>query len=183
MGNTNFGHHTSKILIFIAIATVVLLGCWVYMHTQRFVLLSPLEGIESLPSPTPTEIIETPTPTPSPTPTKKITPKPTPSPKPQPQFTQSQIYGFTEQYGILYAVDPNVIRSVVLCESALNPNAKKSIYAGLFQFDTRTWITYRQKMGLDADPDLRFNAEESIKTGTYILSLGKKNLWPNCYPR
>lgn len=144
-------------------------------------LLSPIEGIASLPG-----VITTPTPpaeTPTPTPTKKIVPKPTQTPKPQPHFTPAEIYAFTEKYGILYAVDPNVIRHVTLCESGFNPSARQSIYAGLFQFDTRTWETYRIKMGLSADPDLRYHAEEAIRTGTYILSLGKTSLWPNCYPK
>lgn len=144
-------------------------------------LLSPIAGIESLPSLTPSPT-PTPTETPTPTPTKKPTPKPTPTPKPQPKFTSEQIYHFTDQYGILYAVDPNVIRHVALCESGFNPSARNWIYAGLFQFDTNTWIFYRQKMGLDADPDLRYHAEEAVRTATYIFHLGKTSLWPNCYP-
>ncbi len=153
-------------------------------------LLSPIEGIASLPSITTTPT-PTPTETPTPTPTKKITPPPAGGPTPtpsagwrtQPQFSSAEIYAFTEKYGILYAVDPNVIRHVTLCESGFNPSAKNYIYAGLFQFDTNTWIIYRQKMGLSADPDLRYHAEEAIRTGTYILSLGKTGLWPNCYPK
>lgn len=151
-------------------------------------LLSPLEGIDKLPvlTPVPTatpsaEVTSTPSPTKVPTP--KPTRKPTPTPKPQPKFTSEEIYGFTEKYGILYAVNPNVIRHLVLCESGFNPSARNSIYAGLFQFDTQTWTYYRQKMGLDADADLRYHAEEAVRTGTYILSLGKTGLWPNCYPK
>ena len=145
-------------------------------------LLSPIAGIESLPSLTPSPT-PTPTETLTPTPTRKPTPKPTPTPKLQPVFTSEQIYGFTDHYGILYAVDPNVIRHVALCESDFNPKAKNYIYAGLFQFDTNTWIFYRQKMGLDADADLRYHAEEAVRTATYIFHLGKTGLWPNCYPR
>lgn len=141
-------------------------------------LLSPIEGTENLPVYTPT-----PTPTPRPTPTRKPTPPPTPTPKPQPQFTPAEISGFTDKYGILYGVDANVVRHVVLCESGLHPNAKNGPYAGLFQFDIRTWQIYRTKMGLPTDPDLRYHAEEAVKTGTYVLSLQKYGLWPNCYPR
>lgn len=145
--------------------------------------ISPLMGTDKLtPLPTPTVTLTT-TPTPTPTPTKKITPKPTPTPKPQPQFTSAEIYAFTEKYGILYAVDPNVIRHVALCESGFNPSAKNYVYAGLFQFDTNTWITYRQKLGLDADPDLRYHAEEAVKTAAYVFSLKKTGLWPYCYPK
>lgn len=140
-------------------------------------LLSPIEGTENLPVYTPML-----TPTPTPTPTKKPTPRPTPTPKPQPQFTPEQIVGFTDKYGILYGVDANVVRHVVLCESGLNAAAKNGPYAGLFQFDKQTWQRYRLKMGLSADPDLRYHAEEAVKTGTYVLSLQKYGLWPNCYP-
>ena len=141
-------------------------------------LLSPLAGTENLPTYTPTPIEE-----PIPTPTPKPTRQPTPTPKPQPQFSAAEISGFTDQYGILYGVDANVVRHVVLCESGLNPAAKNGPYAGLFQFDARTWQIYRVKMGLSADPNLRYHAEEAVKTGTYVLSLQKTGLWPNCYPR
>lgn len=150
-------------------------------------LISPLDGIESIPSdtltPSPTPLVASPTPSPSPTPTSSPTQAPTPMVKPQPVFTSEQIYGFTNYYGILYAVDPNIIRHVAICESGFNPSAKYLKYAGLFQFDTLTWQTYRVKMGLDADPDLRYHAEEAVRTATYIFSLGKTSLWPNCYPK
>jgi hypothetical protein len=37
-------------------------------------------------------------------------------------------------------------------------------------------------MELDPNPDLRYNAEESIKTAAYLISIGKTYLWPNCIP-
>jgi hypothetical protein len=125
-----------------------------------------------------------PTSTPLPTPTLKPKPtiKPTPTSKPQPKFTSEQIYGFTERFGGQYGVDPNVLRHVALCESTFKPEARNYIYAGLYQFDTRTWKVYRQKMGEDPDPDLRYNAEEAVQTAAYAISLGQLRLWPNCQP-
>lgn len=79
-------------------------------------------------------------------------------------------------------MDPNVLRHVALCESTFKPEARHYIYAGLYQFDTRTWKVYRQKMGEDTDPDLRYNAEEAVQTAAFALSLGQLRLWPNCTP-
>jgi len=141
--------------------------------------------ITATPSATPTASISA---TPTPLAKRDLAPrdKPTPTPsanwRTQPEFTPEQIHGFVEKYSILYAVDPNVLRYVIRCESGFNPKAQNYIYAGLFQFDTNTWQKYRIKMGLDADPDLRYHAEEAVRTGTYVLSLGKTGLWPNCYP-
>jgi len=112
-----------------------------------------------------------------------ITPKPTPTVKPQPVFTPEQVYEFYEKFGILYAIDPDVLRHVAECESGFNPSAKNKIYGGLYQFDSATWINYRTKMGLDTDPDLRYHAEEAIKTASFALSKGAARLWPNCFPK
>jgi hypothetical protein len=35
-------------------------------------------------------------------------------------------------------------------------------------------------MGLDANSDLRFNAEEAIKTAAFHISQGGQGAWPNC---
>ena len=141
-------------------------------------------AIASTPTPLPTL---TPTPSPSPTPTPTPTPRPTvvptPTPVPQPTFTSEQIVGFTDRFGGQYGVDPNVLRHMALCESGLNPAASKYVYGGLYQFDARTWRTYRQLMGEDPHPDLRYHAEEAVQTTAFALSLGKSHLWPNCYPR
>ena len=132
----------------------------------------------------------TPTAVPSPTPSPTLTPTPTftprpprvPTPLPQPQFTPEQIYSFTQKYGGQYGVDSNVIRHIALCESTFDPLARNYIYAGLFQFDARTWKVYRQKMGEDPHPDLRYHAEEAVQTAAFALSLGQGRIWPNCQP-
>jgi len=54
---------------------------------------------------------------------------------------------------------------------------------GLFQFDTRTWQTYRNRMGKDPNPDLRGNAQQAVETAAYVYSISATGIWPNCQAR
>lgn len=134
---------------------------------------------------TPTSTL-TPTPTSTPIPTASPTPKPkntpTPSPVPQPKISQAEIHALMERFAGQYAVDVNVLRYVAVCESGFNPSAVNGPYAGLYQFNITTWKKNRILMGEDPNPDLRFNAEESVQAAAYLISQGKRYLWPNCYP-
>lgn len=129
------------------------------------------------PSPSPTL---TPTPTPSPTP--KPTNTPTPTTIPQPKFSSQEIQGFMERFAGQYGDDVNILRHIAVCESGFNPSSINGPYAGLFQFNKTTWKNNRLLMGEDTNPDLRLNAEESTQTAAYLISRGKRYLWPNCYP-
>ena len=129
--------------------------------------------------PTPEEV-PTPTFTPAPTPTP--TPIPTPTPTPFPAASSAQINAFIDQYAAHFSVDPNVLRHLALCESTFNPLAEKLDYAGLYQFDQRTWRVYREMLSQDTDPDLRFNAEQAVLTAAYVLSIGRGGIWPSCLP-
>lgn len=141
--------------------------------------------VEVTPTPTSTP---TPTPTPTPSPTPKPTPSPTPIPTPTPTpapvvtFTSEQIHGFIERFAAQYAVDPNVLRHIAVCESGFSPLAYNVGYAGLYQFGPKTWANFRQQIGEDTSPDLRFNAEEAVQTAAYALSVGRGGIWPNCLP-
>ena len=128
--------------------------------------------------------IPTLTPTPSPRPTPKPTPRstPTPSPIPQPQFTSEQINGFIEGFAGQYNVDPNVLRHIAICESGFRSNAANGLYIGLYQFGKVTWINNRKLMGEDINLNLRLNAEESVQTAAYVISIGRIGVWPNCHP-
>ena len=141
---------------------------------------SPTPTVTPLPTPT-----QTPTPTPTPTPSPIPTPTntPTPTPVPQPNYTSEQINQFIDQYAGQYGVSPHVLRHIVLCESGFNPLAVHSIYAGLFQFGPVTWRNNRKLINEDPNPDLRFNAEQAVKTAAYVLSIGRGGIWPNCYPK
>lgn len=136
--------------------------------------LSPTKGEGGQPTPT-----STPIPTPRPRPTAT----PSPTPIPVPKYSSEQIYHLIDQYAGEYHVDPNVLRHIAICETGFNPSAKNHIYAGLFQYDAPTWKAFRKLQGLDPDPDLRYNAQEAVRTTAYLLSQNRAYLWPNCTPK
>jgi hypothetical protein len=127
----------------------------------------------STPTPSPTP---TPTPTASPTPTLSPTPTPTPTPIVAPADMEPLFIRYANEYGI----DSQLLKRIAYCESEFNPFAVNGPYIGLFQFHADRWRDHRTDMGHDPNPDLRTNAEESIKTAAYLVSLGKLHMWPNC---
>ncbi|MCL5019997.1 MAG: transglycosylase SLT domain-containing protein [Patescibacteria group bacterium] len=174
-----------KVLILVFLVDVVLLLWRLSQKPTRVKVLSYFS--QATPTPTPTPIpTSTPTPlptaTPLPTPTFTPTPTPTPTPIPQPKFTQKEIHMFIERFAGQYGVDPNVLRHVAVCESGFRADAINGPYAGLFQFNVNTWKNNRKLMGEDTNLDLRFNAEEATQTAAYLMSIGKRGIWPNCYP-
>ncbi|MCL4338549.1 transglycosylase family protein [Patescibacteria group bacterium] len=68
-----------------------------------------------------------------------------------------------------------------MCESGLNPKADNGIYGGLYQFSAGSWETTRIRMNLNPDPNLRFNAEEAIKTAAFKLAADGVYAWPHCH--
>lgn len=148
---------------------------------ENVVAASEMPTPSETPSPTP-EPTETPKPTPKPTVKPTPTPVPTATPIPAPTFTPAEINALIDRFGGQYAVDPNLLRHVALCESGLNPKATNGAYAGLYQFGPTTWINYRKLLGEETNVSLRLNAEEAIQTAAYAISLGKRHLWPNCMP-
>ncbi len=153
------------------------------------------EAIEETPSPTPEP--ETPTPVPTPTETSKPTSKPKPSlaPTATPTPTPTVPLGPTStpdvwsppalepifaRFAGEYGIDKNILERLANCESHFNPEAKMGDYLGMFQFATSTWKNYRSKMGLDTNPALRTNIEESIRTAAYVISLKGTSPWPKC---
>jgi len=120
---------------------------------------------------------QTQTPTPSPIPT--VTPTSTPTPQPTIAVV-SDLESLFSKYAAMYHIDKELLKKIARCESGFNTNAINNIYTGMFQFAERTWISVRNAMGLDSNPDLRKNAEEAIKTSAYMLSRGQQNAWPNC---
>jgi hypothetical protein len=168
----------------LAILLLILFGEVAYLT-----LFQPKEEVKKVLAVATTAPIVTITPSPSPTETptstmkpKTLKPTPTITPAPQPIFTSEQIYEFTNRFAGQYGVDPNVVRYIAVCESGFRPDAKYVKYVGLFQFDSTTWKNLRIKMGEDANPDLRANAEEAVQTAAYAISIGKRGIWPNCNP-
>lgn len=88
--------------------------------------------------------------------------------------------GWFEKYGQEYGVEPDLLVRIALCESGLNPSSTNGAYGGLYQYTPRTWMSTRTAMGLDPNPDLRFDPEEAIRTSAFKVSRGGINAWPNC---
>ena len=101
---------------------------------------------------------------------------------PAPPATPEQIHALIERFAAQYAVGSDVLRYIAVCESGFNPLAVNVPYVGLYQFSSSAWIKNRELMGEDANPALRYDAEESVQTAAYIISAGKIYLWPNCQP-
>lgn len=163
---------------------------------KRPTVLSETITVSISPTLTPT-IIPSPSPSPSPTPTPTIilsepeaspsrrpTPVPssTPTPTSQPAYSQEEIHGFIERFAGQYAVDPNILRHIAVCESGFNASSQNLLYAGLYQFSPGSWTRYRARMGEDSNSDLRFNAEEAVQTAAYVLFVNEAYIWPNCAP-
>ena len=62
----------------------------------------------------------------------------------------------------------------------MNSHAVNGSYGGLFQFSESSWIITRSAMGQDANPELRFNTNEAIKTASFKISQGGLSAWKNC---
>lgn len=84
------------------------------------------------------------------------------------------------KYSELYSVNNDLLKKIARCESNLNPQSNSGVYGGLFQFSETLWRTTRQAMGSDNNPELRFNAEEAIKTAAFKISRDGTNAWINC---
>lgn len=155
-----------------------------YRNVHSFKILG---SATSLPTPTINEatimayeldaiiISETPTPTLTPKPTK------TPTPSPKPKFIpHGAIDELIARYANKESVDPSLLKKIADCESRLNAMAVNGPYAGLYQFSESSWRSVRTRMNLDANPQLRFDPEESIRSAAFKLAIGGRSAWPNC---
>lgn len=91
-----------------------------------------------------------------------------------------EIIQLIEKYASTYGVDKNMMIGIAKCESNFKENAVNGPYVGIYQFVAGTWISNRRVMGLDESPDLRYNAEESIKTAAFKMSRDGFGAWPVC---
>jgi hypothetical protein len=80
----------------------------------------------------------------------------------------------------MYVVSKDLLQKIADCESEFNTNATNGDYAGMFQYSTLAWKAARGRIGLDSNPSLRFNAEESIKTAAHEIQTRGTSSWPNC---
>jgi soluble lytic murein transglycosylase-like protein len=93
------------------------------------------------------------------------------------RYDYDEVFG---RYGEQYGLDKAYLKRVAFCESSYNPKAVNGVYGGMYQFLASTWSATRREMGLDPDPDLRFEAEEAIKTAAYKISKEGAWAWPVC---
>lgn len=117
--------------------------------------------------------------TPTPTPTAKPTPRPTRTPSPKP-LPPSDVDGLLEKYASVHSVSKDLLKKIGWCESHLNAGSVNGIYGGMYQFAPSTWHSTRVAMNENPDPNLRFNAEEAIKTAAFKIARGGRYAWPNC---
>lgn len=88
--------------------------------------------------------------------------------------------GLFTKYSSEFGVDKNLLTKIADCESHFHQSSVNGDYAGMFQFSSGTWIGTRSQMGLDTNSDLRFSAEESIRTAAFKISRGGVSAWANC---
>jgi soluble lytic murein transglycosylase-like protein len=100
--------------------------------------------------------------------------------QPKSVLSLNQLDPLFTKYSQEYGVSKTVLIKIAACESGFNPNAQNGPYAGMFQFLSNTWISNRRAMGLDASPNLRYNAKESIKTAAFKISKDGTGAWPVC---
>ncbi len=94
----------------------------------------------------------------------------------------ADIQALIEMYASHYGADPEKMVVIAKCESGFRPDAvsPSGVYVGLYQFVSSTWVSNRNAMGLDPDPALRANAEESIKTAAFKMGRDGYGAWPVC---
>lgn len=111
------------------------------------------------------------------------TPQAEPDPAPQETpdvWSPPDLEPIFARYAGQYGVDKNVLERLANCESHFDPDARNGNYLGLFQFSERTWMVNREQIGADPNPDLRVNAEESVKTAAYLITQQGTSPWPAC---
>ena len=155
------------------------------MGIQDEVTPTPVNEVETpTPSKTPTDTPSpTPIPTPKPTPILTPTPSPTPTPSALPTSQPYDAISLVSKYAQEYGVDDHVLFTIGQCESGFNPTSVNGPYGGVYQFHYSSWASIRNSMGLDPDPDLRFNPEESIKTAAFKIARDGVEAWPACSGR
>lgn len=138
----------------------------------------PLESANKNPTPTPSPIPQAAMPTQTLTNPNYNTTKE--SPKVQSINAPKEVIILIEKYAAEYGVDKNMMIGIAKCESTFREDAVNGPYAGIYQFVSGTWISNRRAMGLDESLNLRYNAEESIRTAAFKMSRDGFGAWPVC---
>lgn len=121
-----------------------------------------------------------PSPLPSHTPVTSVSPANPPAAAVLPATNYESLF---EQWSTHFGVDVNLLKHIARCESRFNPASIGGIYGGMYQFSASTWKSTRTSMEHDPDPNLRFDANEAIKTAAFKIASGGQSAWKNCLPR
>lgn len=84
------------------------------------------------------------------------------------------------EHADFYHVNKRTLEYIAYCESRYRPQVTNGKHAGMYQFNPTTWIATRNRMGLDPNPDLRFDANEAIRTAAFKISNGGIGAWAVC---
>lgn len=95
--------------------------------------------------------------------------------------TPEDVSNLIDRYADEFHANPSIMKSIARCESGFRPEAVNGNFGGMFQFLPSTWSSNRKAMGLDPNPELRFNAEEAVKTAAFKMGRDGYGAWPACY--
>jgi len=101
----------------------------------------------------------------------------------QPAPSPNELAKWFEENAECYGVPRRTLEYIAYCESRYNPTATNGKHAGMYQFNPTTWMATRGRMGMDPNPDLRFDAEEAIRTAAFKISNGGIGAWAYCSSR
>lgn len=87
--------------------------------------------------------------------------------------------GLINYYAQEYKINADELRCILKNESGFRKAATNgtSSASGMGQFINSTWISWRKEMGENPDLNLRFDADEMIKTTSFGLSKGRQSHW------
>ena len=100
----------------------------------------------------------------------------------QPEQPEVKIYNPTPQEAIVrysseYGISPDLLYSVLFCESGVNPNVKNGDSGhskGIGQIKDPTFESLEKQIGEDLD---RISYSDNIKAVAFGISSGQGNLW------
>jgi|GEM_PF-2667767 len=179
------------IATYIVGVSFIIAGHFYNVHAKNIILTSPnIDPVKSIKQEEPKKqeykVVDlVPIPTSTPTPTPIPTPKPTSAPTPNVDMSQpssEKLNKYFKEYAEMFDIDVDILVKIAQCESGFNTTShnKKYDYAGMYQFSVGTWQSNRNAMGEDDNPDLRFNAKQSIKTAAFLIKNRGDSAWPNC---
>lgn len=85
---------------------------------------------------------------------------------------------YADKYSLEYAIDANLFKKVMYCESKNRPNPPGHNDGGnafgIMQFHKTTFLGYEKQIGLDLD---YYSYHDQIRLAAYMFSVGQANQW------